>query len=80
MALRVEGVRPEEIAKRLMLSPGAVYNLLSRVYTKAGIGGAEELASWAEQFGMDRLAAEKPEPTAPKVRRTKTRIRMRRIR
>ena len=83
VALRVQGIMPQEIAQRMALSMTAVYNLLSRVYSKAGIAGASELPQWAAEHGMDALGPEKPEEMAivePKKRRTKTRIRMRRIR
>ena len=81
VALRVQGIKPEEIAQRLMLTPGTVYHRLSAVYRKAGIAGAGELRDWAMQFGLDAaLPAEKPEDMPePKKRRTKTRIRLRRI-
>ena len=82
VALRVQGIKPEEIAVRLALTPTAVYNLLSRVYKKAGIAGASELPQWATEHGMDALGPEKPEEMEvreSKRRRTKTRIRLRRI-
>jgi len=81
VALRVKGIRPEEIASRLMLSPGTVYHRLSSVYRKAGLSGAGELRDWAERLGLDApLPAERPEDLPkPKARRTKTRIKMRRI-
>jgi DNA-binding CsgD family transcriptional regulator len=81
VALRVEGIRPEEIASRLMLSPGTVYHRLSAVYRKAGLSGVSELREWAMRFGLDApLPKERPEdmPERPEGR-TKTRIRMRRM-
>jgi DNA-binding CsgD family transcriptional regulator len=79
--LRIQGIKPEEIATRLLVTPHAVYCRLSAVYRKAGIAGARELKDWAERFGLDApLPKERPEDLpAPKKRRTKTRIRMRRI-
>lgn len=83
VALRVSGIRPEEIALRLGITPKAVYNRLSRLYLKAGLSGEAELKEWATERGLDELLPETPEEMAvpeKKVRRTKTRIKMGRLR
>jgi DNA-binding CsgD family transcriptional regulator len=83
VALRVEGIEPKEIGRRLMLTPTAVYNRLSRVYRKAGLTGADELAEWAQRNGMTALPPETAEDLqVPEVKvvRTKTRIKMGRLR
>src|SRR5436309_110326 len=79
VALRVQGIKPEEIASRMMISRHAVDCLISAVYRKAGIE-ASELQDWARIMAFDApLPAERPEDMPePKKRRTKTRIRMRR--
>jgi DNA-binding CsgD family transcriptional regulator len=81
VALRVKGIRPQEIARNLMLTPRTVYHRLSSVYLKAGLSGAGELRDWAERLGLDApLPKERTEDLPEKkARRTKTRIRMRRI-
>ncbi|HML15922.1 MAG TPA: LuxR C-terminal-related transcriptional regulator, partial [Bryobacteraceae bacterium] len=53
VALSVQGVKPEEISRRLLVTPHTVYQRLSHVYSKAGIAGAHELTDWAERYGLD---------------------------
>jgi hypothetical protein len=79
--LRTHGFKPTEIARRLGISRGTVHHRLSAVYQKAGFNDVALLTRWAIQNSLDEaLPPEKPEDLPePKKRRTKTRIRLRRI-
>jgi hypothetical protein len=80
--LRVSGLKMTEVAERMGITYSAAHSIAERLYWKAGVRDLAELKRWAFENAMDApLPPEAPEDLPkPKVRRTKTRIRMNRIR
>jgi hypothetical protein len=78
--LRTHGFKPTEIAQRLGISRGTVHHRLSAVYQKAGFNDVALLTRWAIQNGLDEAlppeTEEERQVVVPRVRRTKTRIRI----
>ena len=82
--LRTSGMKPGEIALRLGVKRQRVYDSIARIYRKTGLSNTAQLTRWAwenatdEALGPER-AEDLPIPEK-KVRRTKPRINMRRLR
>src|ERR1700682_4206026 len=70
---RTHGVKTPEIARRLGVTPQRAYDILWRIYRKAGLNDVALLTRWAIENAMDEpLGPEKPEerpmPGMPKPR------------
>jgi DNA-binding CsgD family transcriptional regulator len=79
--LRANGVKPNDIARRLGITPHAVYNRLWRVYQKAGVASAAKMTEWAVRNALDvPLETEPIALRPPAKKRGRKRIAMGRIR
>jgi DNA-binding CsgD family transcriptional regulator len=53
IALRANGVRPAEVARRLGFKVQQAYDLTHDVYLKTGFRNVGELTEWAKANGLD---------------------------
>ena len=58
IALRVNGIKPEEIARLLGFKRRKVNDIVSRVYKKAGVDSIVRLTLWAHERGLDKMPTE----------------------
>jgi len=58
IALRVNGIKPEEIARLLGFKRRKVNDIVSKVYKKAGVDSIVRLTLWAHERGLDKLPLE----------------------
>ncbi len=82
--MRTSGIKPWRIAESMCVSRQAIYARIHVIYRKAGIPShTAALTRWAYRLGLDEPlmpeSALERRVIEPKVRRTKTRIRMNRI-
>ena len=79
IALRTQGVRPVEIAKRLGRTRRQIYQALSGIHRKVGVQDIALLTRWAMKWGFDELLgaetpAERPYPGTPKPRQKRIKL------
>jgi len=55
IALRVNGIKPDEIARLLGFKRRKVNDIVSRVYKKAGVDSIVRLTLWAHERGLDKM-------------------------
>jgi DNA-binding CsgD family transcriptional regulator len=58
IALRVNGIKPDEIARLLGFKRRKVNDIVSRVYRKVGVDSIVRLTLWAHERGLDKLPPE----------------------
>jgi len=78
IALRTNGVKPGEIARRLGFGRQQSYNLLRDIYAKVGFSDVALLTRWAIEHGLDEIlppetSETRPRPGKPVPRRKRIR-------
>ena len=58
IALRVNGIKPEEIARLLGFKRRKVNDIVSSVYRKTGVNSIVRLTLWAQERGLDKMPPE----------------------
>jgi DNA-binding CsgD family transcriptional regulator len=58
IALRVNGIKPDEIGRLLGFKRRKVNDIVSSVYRKAGVNSIVKLTLWAMERGLDRMPPE----------------------
>jgi DNA-binding CsgD family transcriptional regulator len=58
IALRVNGLKPDEIARLLGFKRRKVNDIVSSVYRKAGVNSIVRLTLWAQERGLDKMPPE----------------------
>ena len=66
IALRTNGVRPAEIARRLGFKVQQAYDLTHDVYLKTGFRNVTQLAAWAKASGLDEILEPETSETRPR--------------
>src|SRR5439155_8450811 len=63
-----EGLTNEEIAQRLVLTPGTVANHLEGILRRLGLRSRTQVGVWAVEHGLYRSDQEQDEPEEPSTR------------
>ncbi|HSP68932.1 MAG TPA: helix-turn-helix transcriptional regulator [Bryobacteraceae bacterium] len=58
IALRVNGIKPDEIGRLLGFKRRKVNDIVSSVYRKAGVNSIVRLTLWAQERGLDKMPPE----------------------
>jgi len=66
IALRANGFKPREIARRLGFQVQQAYDLTHDVYRKTGFHTLAQLTAWAKEHGLDELLPPETSETRPR--------------